>query len=85
MNVFFNHKLSQITSFDDVKFEAASLLARIYEQQVRNYKSADSYIVVETKNNDGLHLCNIEVNVPQDSFWIILCYIVLSGRFAVIL
>ena len=70
MNVFFNHKLSQITSFDDVKFEAASLLARIYEQQVRNYKSADSYVVVETRNSDGLHLCTIEVNVPQDSFWI---------------
>ena len=37
------------------------------------YKSGDSYVVVETKNNDGLHFCTTETYVPQEYFW--MCYI----------
>ena len=31
-------------------------------------KSVDSYVVVETKNNDGLHFCTTEIYVPQEYF-----------------
>ena len=32
------------------------------------YKSVDSYVVVETKNNDSLHFCTTEIYVPQEYF-----------------
>ena len=37
------------------------------------YKSGDSYVVVETKDNDGLHFCTTEIFVPQEYFR--MCYI----------
>ena len=45
----------------------AKTMVRIDSNQIE-FKGVDSYLVLKTKNNDGLHFCTTEIYIPQECF-----------------
>ena len=58
---------------NDIGIFVGKAFFKLWAKTVKIFKSGDSYVVVETKNNDGLHFCTTEIYVPQEYFR--MCYI----------